>query len=165
MKFKTQLSVDSGKYISESGSPLLAKYAMKIDKKSGYEYLAPTGEYENIYDRIQADYSSTDINVLMERFALGDTSAIDVKQGFYADVTKMPQTYAEMFQMGEDAKRYFQELPADLKEMFNNSYTEFYSEMDTKGFMDKINKYNERFDIGDEWNEPEPIKSEQKGEE
>lgn len=159
MEFKTQYNFKTSEYISESGSPLLSKYAMKVDKKTGYEYLAPTGEYENVQDRIQADYASTDINILMDRFALGDTSAINVKEGFYMDVTKMPTTYAELFQMSEDAKRYFEELPADLKEMFNNSYSEFYSEMDTKGFNEKIDKYNSRFDLSPEFNgSDDPIK-------
>ena len=46
--FRTKYDNDTDKFISESGSKLIAKYAMKIDKKTGYEYLAPTGEYENV---------------------------------------------------------------------------------------------------------------------
>lgn len=153
--FRTKYDNDTDKYKSESGSKLIAKYAMKIDKKTGYEYLAPTGEYENVYDRIQADYPSTDINILMERFALGETEAINFKQGFYADVTDMPKTYAELFQRYEDSRKFFDELPADLKEMFNNSFTEFWSEMDSseKSFMEKIDKYNERFELSPEFND------------
>lgn len=153
VKFKTQLDYDSSKYISPSGTKLLAKYALKINEKTGYEELVKTGEYTNVYDRIQADYPSTDINLLMERFALGDTEAINIKNGFYADVTSMPKNYAELFQMYEDAKEYFAELPTDLKEMFNNSYTEFYTEMDSsqKSFNEKIEKYNKRFELSPEY--------------
>lgn len=163
--FRTMFSSDTDKYISPSGSKLLPEYALKVDEKTGYEYVAPTGEYTNVYDRIQADYPSTDINLLMERFALGETEAIHVKEGFYADVTDMPKTYAELFQRAEDARRYFDELPADLKEMFNNSYTEFWSEMDseTKSFNEKIEKYNERFELSPEYDVD--IKEEQKGDE
>ena len=152
-KFKTAYDIDSSKYISPSGSKLLAEYALKVDPKTGYEYLAPTGDFTNVYDRIQADYPSTDINLLMERFALGETEAINIKDGFYADVTAMPKTYAELFQRAEDAKQFFDELPTDLKEMFNNSYTEFWSEMDssTKSFNEKIDKYNERFELSPEY--------------
>ena len=151
--FRTKYDSDTDKYISPSGSKLLAKYAFKVDEKSGYEYLAPTGEYENVYDRIQADYPSTDINILMQRFALGETDVINVKEGFYADVTKMPKTYAELFQMNEDAKAYFAELPTDLKEMFNNSYSEFFTELNegSKSFEDKIAKYNKRFELSPEF--------------
>ena len=156
--FRTKYDNDSGKFPSESGSKLISKYALKIDEKTGYEYLAPTGEYDNVYDRIQADYPSTDINILMERFALGDTEAINIKPGFYADVSDMPKTYAELFQRYEDSKKFFDELPADLKEMFNNSFTEFWSEMDseTKSWSEKIDKYNSRFELSPEYDEKEP---------
>ena len=162
--FRTKYDKDTSKYNAESGSKLIAKYAMKIDEKTGYEYLAPTGDFDNVYDRIQADYPSTDINLLMERFALGETEAINIKQGFYADVTKMPKSYAELFQTYEDCKKFFDELPSDLKEMFDNSYTEFWSEMDssTKSWSEKIDKYNERFELSPEYNR-DPIKDE-KGE-
>lgn len=157
--FRTQFDKDTDKFKSESGSKTLSKYALKIDEKTGYEYLAPTGEVENVYDHIQADYPSTDINLLMHRFALGDTSAIDVREGFYADVSKMPSSYAELFQTYENCKLYFDELPTDLKEMFNNSYTEFFSEMDSdkKSFSKKIDEYNKRFDVSPEFN-VDPIK-------
>jgi hypothetical protein len=155
--FRTQFDKDTGNYKSEPGSKLLPKYAMRIDEKTGYEYLAPTGEYENVYDHIQADYPSTDINILMQRFALGDTSALDVKPGFFADVTKMPSSYAEMFEMYQDCHRYFDELPTDLKEMFNNSFTEFFAEMDSdsKSFNKKIDEYNSRFELSPEYDVPE----------
>lgn len=161
--FRTQFDNDTGKYTSESGSKLIAKYAMKVDPETGYEYLAPTGEYENVYDRIQADYPSTDINLLMERFALGDTEAINIKQGFYGDVTGMPKTYAELFEKEKECHKLFDELPSDLKEMFNNSYTEFWSEMDNsvKSFNEKIEKYNKRFEFSPEFD----VKTDEKGEE
>lgn len=151
--FRTKYSGDTSKFVSGSGSKLLPEYALKVDEKTGYEYVAPTGEFTNVYDRIQADYPSTDINILMERFALGDTEAINIKDGFYADVTAMPKTYAEMFQRVVDAHKFFDELPTDLKEMFDNSYTEFWSEMDndTKSFNSKIDAYNKRFELSPEF--------------
>ena len=83
--FRTQYDKDTDKFTSEPGSKLLAEYALKVDEKTGYEYLAPTGEYTNVFDKIQADYPSTDINLLMERFALGETDVINVKEGFFAE--------------------------------------------------------------------------------
>ena len=161
--FRTAYDKDTGLYTSESGSKLIAKYALKVDVKTGYEYLAPTGEYENVYDRIQADYPSTDINILMEIFALGETEAINIKPGFYADVTGMPKTYAEMFQRYQDCKKFFDELPADLKEMFNNSFTEFWAEMDSaeKSFIEKIDEYNKRFELSPEYDVPEEPKGDE----
>lgn len=161
--FRTAYDKDTDNFKSESGSKLIAKYALKVDEKTGYEYLAPTGEFENVYDRIQADYPSTDINILMERFALGETEAINIKQGFYADVTDMPKSYAELFQRYQDCRVFFDELPADLKEMFNNSFTEFWAEMDSsqKSFNKKIEEYNKRFELSPEYD----VQEEPKGDE
>lgn len=144
MKFPTQFDKDTSKYSSPTGSPYLDEYEYRVDKK-GVKELVKKDTKINVQDKIQADYPSTDINLLMKRFALGDTSAIDINKGFYGDFTDMPKTYAELFDRVEAAKAYFDELPADLKAMFDNSYTQFYSEMDSKGFIDKIDKYNDRF--------------------
>lgn len=148
MEFDTfeSKSLGSSKYISNSGSPTLDIYEYKVDK-SGIRELVKTDRKENVYDRIQADYDSTDINKLMLKFALGDTSAINQKDVFYGDVTEMPKTYAELFDRVEECKRVFDTLPADLKAMFNNSYEVFFSELnnDSKAAADKFDEYNKRF--------------------
>lgn len=146
MRFKTQFSVDSSKYISESGSPYLDQYEYDVNKK-GIQSLVKTDKKKDVHAEIQADYASTDINLLMKRFALGDKSAIDVTQGFYVDVTKMPKNLAELFDRNIECVQFFNSLPAEVKEMFDNSYTQFFTELndDSKGFNDKIAKYNDQF--------------------
>lgn len=143
-KFRTILDSDSSKFISNSGSPFLQEYHYDVDK-NGVKRLVKKDSKINVYEKIQADYDSTDINKIMLRFSLGETEVIDVKKGFFADVTGMPATYAELFDRVEDCKEYFDSLPPDLKAMFDNSYSEFFTEYDSKGFIDKINAYNERF--------------------
>lgn len=160
MKFRSILSSTS-EFISNPGSPYLDQYEYEVDKK-GVRSLVKTGEKKDVYSAIQADYPSTDINLLMKRFALGDASAINVREGIYADVTKMPSTYAELFDKAEDCSEYFDALPAELKQMFDNSYTQFFTELDSdqKSFNDKIQKYNDQFvDHSYDYIEPdEPIK-------
>lgn len=144
MNFRTKYDYDGEKYISPSGQPTLDDYEYRVDK-AGVKSLVMKEQKIDVQGRIDADYPSTDINLLMKRFALGDSSAIDVKEGFYADVSKMPKSYAELFDRVEMAKQYFDELPADLKSMFNNNYMEFFTEFDSKEFNEKIDKYNDRF--------------------
>lgn len=135
---------DTKKFISESGSKYLDQYGFDFDDKGEVKRttLHKLDKPLNVYDRIQADYDSTDINLLMRRFALGDTSAINVKEGIYADVTKMPTTFAELFDRINDCESYFQQLPVEIKQMFNNSYEEFWSEYGSKEFNQKIDDYN-----------------------
>ena len=96
-------------YKSECGVPTLDIYEYHYDK-NGKRELVKTDRKENVYDRIQADYDSTDINKLMARFALGDSSALDQRPGIYIDASKMPGSYAEMFDRVEECKRFFNRI-------------------------------------------------------
>lgn len=144
--FRSVLS-DTKEFISESGSPYLDQYEYDFDEKGEIKRstLHKTDKPLNVYERIQADYASCDINAIMRRFALGDTSALDVKQGAYVDVTQMPKTFAELFDRVNDCQRLFDELPADVKELFGNSYEDFWYSYGSDEFMKKIDEYNDRF--------------------
>lgn len=149
-------------YASDPGVPTLDVYEYQIDK-SGVKKLVKTDRKENVYDKIQADYDSTDINKLMLRFSLGETDVINQKDVFYGDVTNMPTTYAELFDRVEECKRVFDALPADLKSEFGNSYEVFFTEFnnDEKSISDKFAKYNARFE-NHQFDAPDtdPIKTE-----
>lgn len=161
MEFRTQYTGDTGKFSAGSGTPYLDEYEYRTDK-NGVQNLVKKDTKINVYDKIQADYDSTDINKLMLRFSLGEESAINVREGIYADVTKMPTTMAELFDKAGQAQAAFDSLPPEFKEMFNNSASEFYADMNSKGFADKVEEYNSRFDVGDEYEVDEIV--EEKGE-
>lgn len=164
IQFRTQFTGDTAKYTTECGTPFLDEYALKYDD-NGKCTLEKTGEQKNVQAMIDADYPATDINMIMQRFALGDDTALKKVEGFYGDFTTMPTSMAELYQRAEDSKRFFEELPVEVKQMFNNSYSEFWSEMtnDVKSFNDKISKYNESAVI--EPVKDEPVKDEPKGDE
>lgn len=144
MEFRTILSNDTKDYISNPGSPTLEEYEYKFDKE-GHKNLVPKGTKIDVYSKIQADKDSCDINKLMERFALGDTEALNVNKGYWIDATKLPTNLAEVFEKGLEAEQYFEGLPTDLKEMFDNSHSVFFTEMGSKSFDEKVSKYNDRF--------------------
>lgn len=151
------------KYKTRNGSPTLAEYEYHYDK-NGVRELVKTDRKTNVYDRIQADYDSTDINKLMARFALGDESALDRKAGFYGDVTKMPNNFAELLDRVEECKRFFDGLPVEVKQSFGNSYEQFFVSYGSDEFNKKIDAYNEKFKNHqfEDTNPPseEPIKTE-----
>lgn len=146
MKFRTQFDGNTAQFVSDPGTPYLDQYEYEVNKK-GVRSLVKTDKKKDVYSEIQADYASTDINLLMKRFAFGDVSAINVKEGFYIDVTKMPTNLAELFDRNSDCQQFFEALPVEVKEMFDNSYTQFFTELnsDSKSFNDKIEKYNDQF--------------------
>ena len=144
MEFDTFETKKSSDYKSITGTPYLEEYEYKIDDK-GIKKLVKTDKKTDVHARIQADADSCDINKLMLRFTLGDESAINVRSGEYIDVTEMPKTLAEVFDRSVQAQQLFDKLPVDLKEMFNNSPTEFFAAYGSKEFDDKVEKYNDRF--------------------
>ena len=144
--YRTILS-ETKEFVSESGSPYLDQYTFDFDEKGEVKRttLHKTDKPVNVYERIQADYESCDINAIMRRFALGDSSALDVKQGIYADVTKMPKNFAELFDRINDCQKLFDDLDPEVKQLFNNSYEEFWYEYGSDDFQKKIDEYNDSF--------------------
>lgn len=145
MEFRSILTEDTKEYISNSGSPVLQEYEYSFDK-AGHKMLKKKDSVINVYERIQVDKDSCDINRLMERFALGDTEALNINKGVYLDATKLPTTMAEVFAKGLEAEQYFNGLPVEVKELFDNSHSVFFTEMGTMAFDSKIKAYNERFE-------------------
>lgn len=144
MDFDTKYTKDTSIYVSNSGTPTLQEYEYKFEK-SGHKMLVKKDSVINVYERIQADRDSTDINKLMERFALGDTEAININKGFFIDARDLPKNYAEVFERGLEAEQYFEGLPVELKEMFDNSHSVFFTEMGSDEFDKKVERYNDRF--------------------
>lgn len=134
-----------GAYKSVAGTPTLDQYEYQVDK-SGHKSLVLTDRKENVHARIQADADSCDINKLMARFAMGDSTALDQKAAFYIDATKLPESYADLFNRVEACKQFFDGLPVDLKQLFDNSYEVYFAEFGSKDFSEKYAKYNSRFE-------------------
>lgn len=118
------------------GSPVKIKYAGHYDEK-GRVVVEEIGR-ENLYDSIQSHAESVDIHVLLKRFANGDASALSQRQGFFADVTEFPQTYAEALNHMMDMEREFNKLPTEIKEKFGNSFNEFIAASGSEEFYDKL---------------------------
>lgn len=146
IKFRDKYSSTS-EFVSESGSPYLDQYAFDFDEKGEVKRttLHKIDDPINVYERIQADYPSTDINLLMQKFDLGDSSALNVREGVYADVSKMPSNMAELFAKVQEGEKLFNALPPEVKQLFDNSSEEFWYEYGSKEFNEKIDEYNDRF--------------------
>ena len=114
MNFPTKYSIDNSEIYTECGSPYLQEYEYKNDK-SGHKQLVKKDSFINVYERIQADRDSTDINKLMERFALGDSEALEINKGLYIDARDLPKDYRDVFDRGLQAEQYFDSLPISVK--------------------------------------------------
>lgn len=134
-KFPTVYSSREPVY-SETGSPTKEAYAPVIKDDGSFE-LEVVGKI-NVYDEIQSHADSCDINIILERYARGDVTALSRRQGLFADLSEMPRTYAEMLNVVIKAQAEFEALPANVKEKFDNDVNKFISRMDDVEFMRSV---------------------------
>lgn len=120
----------------EPGDPIRKVYSPRYSE-DGVLDLVVTGQ-ENLYEYIQSHKESTDIHVLLQRFANGEEDVLQRMQGFYGDVTSMPKTYAEVLNAVIVGEETFARLPVEVKQRFDNSFAVWLSSMDSPDFARRM---------------------------
>lgn len=100
------------------GSPVRATFSRRTTEY-GDTFLVETGSV-NVRDLIQSYAQECDINYIVDRYAHGDATVLQKKQGFYADVTGFPQSLADTFKSLADSRAIFDRLPDGIKSRFND---------------------------------------------
>lgn len=137
-----------GRFKTPSGSASRIVYSPKVCDDGSIE-LIESGK-ENFYDYIQSFRESCDIHIILKKALNGDDSGLRRVQGFYADITSMPKTRAEMLQVVIDAERNFNSLPLEIKERFDNDFNKFFVSMDKPEWRDKMNFKKEEVEINEQ---------------
>lgn len=106
---------------SEPGSRIKFEYTA-VHNDDGSMRLEKIGE-TNLYDYIQSFAQSVDINVIIKRFAAGDTSVLSQRQGMFFDATQIaPKTYADVLNLAIAGENAFNSLPLEEREKYHFSY-------------------------------------------
>lgn len=134
MKFDTKYR-KSIRFNCQSGNGTATEYAYEV--KDGIKRLIPIGVID-VQAEIDSYRESCDINVIVARFMAGDENALNQVQGFYADMKSMPKTYAEWFERYQECENMFNKLPVDVREKFNHSVTEFWSDFGSEHWLDAL---------------------------
>lgn len=134
MEFCTKYR-ESKRFHCNSGEGVSIEYLYEI--KDGIKKLVPVGK-KDLQAEIDSYAESCDINVIVARFMAGDESALNQVQGFYADMKAMPKTYAEWFERYQECENMFNKLPVDVREKFNHSVTEFWSDFGSEHWLDAL---------------------------
>ena len=121
---------------SESGLP---------EKVSYDGFMLENGQIElrevgvlNTYEEIQSHAESADINIMIARFLNGDEDVLSKKQMLYGDFSKLPSSYAELYNYARAGQRYFDSLPTAVKERFDNDVNLFMATFDTEEGIRKL---------------------------
>lgn len=103
---------------SSSGSKTRPLYKPVLSKDGSIE-LEEDG-FENIYDEIQSYKDSVDINVIVQRYAHGDTYALQQRSGVYGDFVNVPRSYMEVLNGAIELNKIYSE-----NEDFRKSFPTF----------------------------------------
>lgn len=107
---------------------------------SGARVLVCVGK-ESIHDYIQSFKEATDINVILKRFLLGDTSVVNVNKGVYANVVGAPKTLAEFLNAQILSNQLFDKLPVDVRAAFGNDANKFFVTYGSREWLDTVSQY------------------------
>ena len=140
MEFKTQYSPRERIHPC-AGSRVKQLYAGRYDA-NGRVVLEENGT-EDLYAYIQSFADSVDINVILARFANGDTEALSRAQGFYADVTDFPANMADALNRINQAEEMFKSLPLEVRQRFDCSFEQFLSQSGTEDWLQKMGMTSE----------------------
>lgn len=106
-------------YFSKPGERFRKTY--KIDDSDGIEKLVEDGCID-LKEEIQSHEQSVNIDSILARYRLGDTSVLDDKGSFYGDITEMPSSLQEFYELDNNARNAFNKLPVEVKEAYGNNY-------------------------------------------
>lgn len=136
MRNKNAKVSDPNKFVTSAGDRFHITYAAKVEP-DGLISLAPSGK-EDIQEYINSFRDSTDMNFILNRLAVGDTSVLNQKQAIFGDFTKLPKTYAETLQLVIDAEHNFYELPLDVRNKFDNNYQKWFATAGSQFWLDAM---------------------------
>lgn len=135
MKFAPQTRTDP-RCLSCSGDPTKTTYVGRYNDR-GQLVLEESGT-EDLYAYIQSFKDSTDLKTIIDRYTNGETDVLSKVQGFYADVSNMPGTYADMLQIVNNGEQTFNDLPVDIRAKFGHNFGEFLAEFGSAEFFEKL---------------------------
>lgn len=92
--------------------------------------------HEDLYAYINSFADSVNIHVLLARFANGDKEALLQRAGAFIDISALPTNINEFVELYHNGESYFNSLPIEIKEKFNNNMTEFISKIGSSEFND-----------------------------
>lgn len=126
----------AGRTYSAVGSPDKVVYSAGY-RDDGTIEIKEKGK-ESLYEYIQSNRDSCDINLLVARFNNGELDALSKVQGAYGDFTQFPKTYAELLNRVNQGRLMFDELPLEIREKYNHDFSQFMAAMDKPDFWDQF---------------------------
>lgn len=130
------------RYHCTSGSRYENTYQEEIDKKTGQKHLVKIGK-TNVYELIQQDAEASEMVNIIQKLAMHDYSVLKEAKLTYVDEDDFPKSLMEAQNIVIKAKAEFNKMPAEVRQLFNNSPEQYVSEIGTENFIKKLSPYND----------------------
>lgn len=138
MKVKFRSKYDKGecKFKAPTGSFTELRHRAQMDSE-GRRTLVKD-KVVDIYNLIQANREECEIERIIQRAVEGDYNALNQAVGVYTDITGAPRSVAEAQQWIIGIKEKWDELPAEIKNKFENNVEIYTAQFGTKEWADKV---------------------------
>lgn len=131
------LICDGNTFISDSGSPIKVIFTPAYE--DGQIILNETGKFD-ISEFINSYADTTDMAFILSRLAAGDSSVLNVSQGFFGDASILTDDHRAALDTVISAQTYFDNLPKETREKFNDSFVEWIQSAGTKDWVSRMVK-------------------------
>lgn len=126
---------DGNTFISSSGSPVKLIFTPAFE--DGQIVLNETGKFD-ISEFINSYADSTDMSFILARLAAGDSSVLNVSQGFFGDSSILSHDHRAALDTVISAQTYFDNLPKETRDKFNDSFVEWIQSAGTQEWVSRM---------------------------
>lgn len=151
MKFKTIYVKEKSDFFTPNGDRYHKKLQLKILPSGKHEFIEVS--VDDQYAEIQTYYNSTDIHWILDHFVNNPTgleAKLQKVTGQYIDLTAFPSNYHELVQRVVDSKFFFNSLPKEIREKFDNDINVFMVKLGTDESNKIFEEYSKNFKFKEE---------------
>lgn len=123
------------------GQRYVKTYRLEITDE-GQKTLVESGE-EDLQAKIKEHFEETKLYNILKKYYAGDLEALNRHPGIYADITGMPNNLIDAQKKIMKTQETFMQLPAELRDQFENDVNVFMAKMVSGEAIGTINKYAE----------------------
>lgn len=91
---------------------------------------------EPTYVKIQSYAESSTLSNVINRMAMGDSSALSSVSGQYLDISHSPHSLQEAHELGKHSQVLFNKLPQPIQERFGNNFGTFSKFVESVGLAE-----------------------------
>lgn len=134
MKFRSAYS-ERVHFPCPSGERYKEEYVRCVNSKTKLPDIKKTGEHD-LVRHVQEAAKGNLVSDIVRRSMCGDPNAIgDVTPDMFGDITAAPSNLLDSMNMLVRAQDHFNDLPTDIKKIYNNNYREFLEAISSGSFF------------------------------